>query len=340
MLSIAIIFILLVSGTGFAAAQEATESLSLNIVAGYCPPNLDGYGSSGFAPIDFDVIEGGVAERDLGSGWGGAVALATLAYARTIPAFVGDGPFFSGNNLEMAGKFELSPVTLEAFAYATLTPIAFLKFQAGFSVGTGWSLGFIGLAVNPPDSADPLEETPFGGALLTAWASGTFQFDLAAVLPGDWNHVVVQATAKLEYRDNTAADQAEAWIWQADDGMNFNGWRYLGTYVLGYQMPAKVNFAGVMLETEEYIGNVRDYAKMALSPTPGAWGSDFVTFIISPLANIAFDDKNSLTFVVQIKSTQDWMDATTQERSFQQRIYEGRLFCLDRIAFSYTHNFK
>lgn len=318
------------------SAQEARESLSLNVVLGYGPPNLDGYGSTGFAPVDFDVIEGGAGQRDLGTGWGGGVALATLEYTRTIPAFVGEGPFFSGNNLELSAKAELSPVTVEAVGSATLMPIAFLKFQAGAAVGTGWTLGFIGLALNPVDSAQPLEEIPFGGALLKAWLSGTFQFDLAAVLPGDWNHVVVQAVAKFEYRALTAADPGQAWLWQADAGMNFNGWRHLGTYVLGYQMPRKLNFAGVMVETEAWLGDLIDDSTMATA----GWGSDFVTVILSPLANLAFDDANSLTFVVQVKSTQDWDDSSTQERSFQQRDYEGRLWKLDRIVFSYTRTLK
>ncbi len=318
------------------AAQEARDSLSLNVALGYSPPNLDGFGSTGFAPIDFDVVPAPDANsRDLGTGWGGGVALATLEYSRTIPAFVGEGPFFSGNNLELSARAELSPVTVEAVGSATLTPIAFLKFQAGAAVGTGWTLGFVGLAINPTANADPLEEIPFGGALFRAWVSGTFQFDLAALLPGDWNHVVVQAVAKFEYRALTAADPGEAWLWQADAGMNFNGWRHLGTYVLGYQMPRKLNFTGVMVETEAWLGDVRDYSPMA-----SGWGSDFVTMIVSPLANLAFDERNSLTFVLQLKSTQDWTDPTTQRRSFQQRDYEGRLWKLDRIVFSYTRKLK
>ncbi len=318
------------------SAQEARDSLSLNVVLGYGPPNLDGYGSSGFAPIDFDVIEGGAGQRDLGTGWGGGVALATLEYSRTIPAFVGEGPFFSGNNLELSAKTELSPVTLEAAGSATLTPVAFLKFQAGAAVGTGWTLGFIGLALGPTLSGGENEEIPFGGALLKAWISGTFQFDLAALLPGDWNHVVVQAVAKFEYRALTAADPGESWVWQADAGLNLNGWRHLGTYVLGYQMPRRLNFVGVMVETEAWLGDVREYSTMDST----GWGSDFVTVILSPLANLAFDEANSLTFVVQIKSTQDWSDGTTQSNYLDDRDYEGRLWKLDRIVFSYTRKLK
>lgn len=318
------------------AAQEGTGRLSLDITLGYSPPDLDGFGSTGFAPIDFSTVPGGAGERDLGSSWGGGAALATLTYARNRPALVGEGPLLSGNHLEMAAKAELSPVTLEAFGYLTLTPVAFLNFQAGASIGTGWSLGFVGLALVPTISGDPIDEIPFGGAVLKAWASGTFQFDLAALLPGDWNHVLVQATARFEYRNNTAAQAQEAWIWQADAGKNYDGWRHLGTYVLGYQMPRKLNFAGLMLETEAYIGAVRGYGPMAT----GGWGSDFVTLTLSPLANLALDEKSSLTFLVQIKSTQDWTDDTTQDLALQNRDYEGRLFCLDRILVSYSRRLR
>ena len=332
-----IAFVILAAlAVSLAGAQEARESLSLNVVLAYSPPNLDGYGASGFAPVDYHPVAGGAGLRDLGTTWGGGAALATLTYSRTIPAFVGDGPFFSGNNLEMAGRVELSPVTLEAFGYLTLTPAAFLKFQAGASIGTGWSLGFIGLALCPDASIDPIEEIPFGGAVLKTWVSGTFQFDLAAILPGEWNHLVLQATARFEYRNNTAAEPDRAWIWQADEGMNFDSWRLLGTYVLGYQMPRKLNFAGIMLETEANLGEVRTYSTMATA----GWGSDFVTLVLSPLANLAFDDRNSLTFIVQIKSTQDWTDATTRALALQDRDYEGRLWKLERIAFSYTRKLK
>lgn len=319
------------------SAQEARDNLRLNIVLGYSPPNLDGYASTGFAPIDFTIVPAPDSDsRDLGTGWGGGAALASLEYSRTIPAFVGEGPFFSGNNLELSGRVELSPVTVEASGTATLTPIAFLKFQAGAAVGTGWTLGFVGLALRPAGGPGEIEEIPFGGALLRTWLSGTFQFDLAALLPGDWNHVVVQAVAKFEYRALSAADPGEAWIWQADAGLNFNGWRHLGTYVLGYQMPRKLNFAGVMVETEAWLGDVREYSTMGSS----GWGSDFVTVTISPLANLAFDERNSLTFLVQLKSTQDWSDGTTQSNYLNDRDYAGRLWKLDRILFSYSRKLK
>ncbi|MCK7470942.1 MAG: hypothetical protein MZU95_09255 [Desulfomicrobium escambiense] len=192
--------VLLTLPAAWSPAQEAEDSLSLNIVLGYGPPNLDGYGSTGFAPIDFDIIRAPDANsRDLGTGWGGGVALATLEYSRTIPAFVGEGPFFSGNNLELSARAELSPVTVEAVGSATLTPIAFLKFQAGAAVGTGWTLGFVGLALRPTAPGE-MEEIPFGAPWSGPGFPGPSSSTWPRSCPGDWNHVVVQAVAKFEYR--------------------------------------------------------------------------------------------------------------------------------------------
>ncbi|HSV56587.1 MAG TPA: hypothetical protein VLH39_05700 [Magnetospirillaceae bacterium] len=317
-----------------AAPKEAGDSLSLDLVLGYYPPNLDGYDSTGFAPVDFGVIEGGPGQRDLGTGWGGVAALATLTYARPLQPFTG-GPLLSGAGLVLAGRIELSPVTVEASGFLTLKPAAFLELQAGASTGTGWSLGFVGLALNPTPDLDPVEETPFGGALYRAWFTGTLQFDLAALFPGEWNHIVARASSRFELLGNTAAAPGQAWYWQADEGMNFNGWRHLGTYVLGYRMPLRLSFVGVMVETEAWLGRPRAYAPM----TTG-WGSDFVTVRVSPLASLSLGDRDSLSFLVQLKGARDWTDSTARNRSFQQRDYEGRVWKLDRILLSYARRLR
>jgi hypothetical protein len=63
---------------------------------------------------------------------------------------------------------------------ATLNPVAFLKFEAGAGIGTGWDVGFIGLAINDKGNIEPQN---FGGVVYRAWVAGTFQFDLAASCP-------------------------------------------------------------------------------------------------------------------------------------------------------------
>ncbi len=304
---------------------------AFSAVAAYYPSNLSGYESSGFSPVSYDFLEGGDGERDLGSTWGGAEGKVSLSHTMTIPALRGEGPLFADNNIALKATGELSPVSLNALFQVSLTPIAFLKFSAGTGVGTGFTLGFKGLAANPLSSGEELDDEPFGGAVYRFWLSGTFQFDFAALFPGDWNHVVFQITPEFEYKAYTGAGTNEAWLWEADKGENFNAFKYNGTYFIGYQMPLKVNLAGFLLETEEWLGSVR-----SLSPMDSGWGSDFVTMNFGPIANVQLTERSSLAILVQFKTGRDYTDATTRMRSFQERIFEDTYVYFNRIAVSYS----
>lgn len=320
------------------SAVSAAES-SLNVLGAYYPSHHWGYQSSGFSAPDYSVIEGSTVvpyTRTLGSSWGGAEAKAAFSLSEKVPFFVGDGPLFSGNSIRGKFTFELSPVSVNGLGQLSFTPIAFLVFDAGAGIGTGWSVGpFRGLGLNLPAASD-IDLTNFGGAVWRVWGAGTFQFDLAAVAPGTWNHIVLLATAKVEYKAFTGASADQAWLWEADQADNFNGAKLYGTFVLAYQMPLKLNLIGVMAESEEYLGSVRDLSPM---DSAGGWGSDFRIWQVGALTNFALGKNDSLAVLAQFKLRPDWTDATTQNRYFGDRDYEGAYWYFNRVAFSYTHTF-
>ncbi len=310
---------------------------SLNVMGAYYFPNHGGLGTQGWAPIDYSPILGHDAPnalRDLGSAWGSAEAKAAVSAEKTYPFLVGKGPLTSGNHLSVKGTFELSPVSVNGIAQVSLSPVAFLVLNAGSGVGTGWTLGsFQGLGVNPRgNDVSSVELQSFGGAVWRVWGAATLQFDTAALRDGPWNHVVFSATWRLEYRAYTGATDGTAWLWEADLGENFNGTTLYGTYVIGYQMPLTWNFIGLMAESKEWVGAVRDYGPMANSQ----WGSDFRTWQGGPLANFQLDGKNSILVLAQGKYSPDWTDATTQNRDFRTRVYQGGYWYFNRIAVSYT----
>lgn len=320
-------------------AQVNAGELSMNFLAAYYIPNLAGYQASGFAPITYTPLEGQDAPgalRTLGSTWGGAEAKLAFSYSDSMPFLVGSG-LMKDNNLSGKASLELSPVSINAVGQVSLTPIAFLVFTGGAALGTGWTAGpFQGLGLNPADNnVSGIELTPFGGLVWRVWGSGTFQFDLAALMPGEWNHVVVQAVGKVEYKAYTGAADGKAWLYEADGGENFNGAKFYGTYILGYQMPLMVNFLGFMAESEEWIGDVRDYSTMA----SGGWGSDFRFWQLGSLTNFQLGKNDSLLVLVQFKMARDYTDATTRNRSFETREYEAPYWYFNRIALSYTHKF-
>jgi hypothetical protein len=303
------------------AAQGLSSSDNLEVQGFYSFPNNACYGSSsGFAPVDY------------GSGWGGAGAKAIVSRSYTMPALVSAGALTEGNNLALSVSSELAPVSINTNVEATLTPLAFLKFSVGAGLGSGWSispLGFTGLGLN---NAGVTEDKSFGGIIYRAWASGTFQFDLAAVMPGDWNHIVVLASPKIEYDAFTGATASQAWIWEADSGMNYNGLKLKGSYVLAYQMPLALSMAGLLLEPEGYIGSVAAKSTMAT----GGWGSDYTKLALSAIFNFTLSDKASIAILPQIKSDIKWSDATAAASDFTKRVYEGSYWYFNRIAFDFN----
>jgi hypothetical protein len=318
------------AGASWAGAQTAETSLDIQGYYGF--PNHAAVDSRLVAPIDYGVLPGASkAERDVGSSWGSAGIKAILARKLTSPALVGPGALTRGNNVGLELSLELSPLSLVADVEATVTPVAFLVLGLGASGGTGWDIGFKGLAALDPDTGEA-EGSGFGGLVYRAWGRATLQFDLAALLPGAWNHVVLLASPKLEYRAYAGAGDDEAWIWEADDGMNLNGWKLKGSYFLGYRMPLALDMAGILLETEGYLGTAASRSPMASS----GWGSDFVFYTIGLVLDFRLGRSSSLAILPQFKTGIDWSDATTMALRFEDRSYEGPYLYFYRVAFDYS----
>ena len=336
------------------AAAEAVEgSTTFSVEGAYYLPDHEGYdvdsgdilASGGFAPIrygqvgpigpqypdsrtpDPDDDEG----RPLGSTWGPGEIQVKLRHAIKIPFLAGSGPLTAGNNLALSVTGALTPVSARLELGATLTPIAFLNLYAGGMIGTGWNVVlFDGLGrilasgIADPDSLE--------GAVINSWIGGTFQFDLAALLPGDWNHVVTLLSPRLQYAWFSDARKGDAWMWEADSGENFNGWKLLGSYFLGYQMPLVLDTVGVLLETEQHLGYVAE-----LSPgLSGGWGSDFVTITLGSVTNFALSEKSSLAILVQFRRERLYTLDSIFDAFYATREYAGTYWDFRRVAFSYT----
>jgi hypothetical protein len=313
-------------------AEGAKGQASLEIQGDYGFPNHEAVDSSGLVPIVYGTLGDPATQRVVGSSIGSPEAKAILAYAITLPALAGEGALTKGNNLELEASGELSPVSLNANFKATLTPIAFLKLAAGASVGTGWDIGFIGLGLN---LSGVRQSQPFGGAVYHAWVGGTFQFDLAAVLPGDWNHIVVLASPKVVYQAYSGAAAGQAWIWEADKGMNFNGLKLTGDYLVGYQMPMAFDLVGLLLQTEGWLGDVRGKAPLDGSAAQ-KWGSDFTYLTFGPLFDFKLGDKASIAILPQFKTGIKYSAATAMDMDFQARVYEAPYAYFYRLAFDYS----
>jgi hypothetical protein len=324
------------------AADDVERSTAFGVEGAYYLPNQYGYdratgglvGDGGFAPILYGVYPEDPApgERSLGSTWGPAKIQVLLRHRIEIPVLAGQGALTADNNLRLSFLAALTPVSARLETESTLTPIAFLNLFAGAMVGTGWNIGlFDGLGLNTAASPQP-DDTSFEGVVLNPWIGATFQFDLAALVPGDWTHVVTLLRPTFHYWWFSGAGRGEAWMWEADEGENFNGWKLLGSYFVGYQMPLALDTVGVLLETEQHLGYVA-----RLSPAgSGGWGSDFVRLTVSGVTNFTLSERSSLAVLLQFQRERLYSSGTILQSFYANRSYVGAYWYLWRVAFSYT----
>ena len=339
------ILALLVGILAFLPAEGVEHSTIIGSDFAYYFDNNEGYGATGgFLPLSYTPQEdpaNNPDSRTLGSGWGSVELKAYLTHRIRIPFLQGDNPLVSDNNATVNLKLNVAPVAVYGEASVTITPIAFLNFDFGGMIGSGWNAEIfngVGDNINGDINTDS-----FPGVVGELWSSATFQFDLAALVPGEWTHVVTQLSGKFlysaftsDYARNGGIDGAPGpWQWLADSGENLNGWKYKGSYFLGYQMPLVLDTVGFLVETSQAIGPNSTLSTMA----GNGWGSDFTEVTFGPLVNLAFNEHNSLAVLVQFQTGRDYTDATIFEPFYQDRVYEDTYTKFHRIALSYNYKF-
>ncbi len=258
----------------------------------------------------------------------------------TIPVPFSDNPLVSGNRVKISGIFELSPVSIDPAIQVQFSPIAFLDFTAGASIAAAWPftpLGVQGIAIWN-DAEKKYEDMVFNTGRIEAWFQGLFQFDLAAIVPGDWTHIVTMDTFKIYYEGLTSgADNGTPWLYQGSGG-KANGWKYNATFLLGYQMPLVLQTVAVQAELDGYLNGEKAFASQYHGIDP-----DFMTVYIAPIAILEFTEKDALTIQLRFASRpsyeQEWEKATDRLTTVSELTPVGREWFFDRIALSYKHSF-
>ena len=272
--------------------------------------------------------------RNLGSGWGSVELEAFYRFRAKTPFLAGSGALTENNNITIIVKPIISPATLHVETEVHWTPVAFLKILAGAAGGTGWPLSFLGAEGLALNTSDDITDTERGGWVGLYFFGGTFQFDLAALLPGEWNHIVVSATGKARYIHNSKAGKGESWYWRADGGRNFNSWEYKGEYVLGWRPPWKVNFIGLVAEHRFVLSpDIRNMSTI----DSGGWGSDYTFWRFGPALNVDLNNGHGLTILLQFRNGFYITEETAYARWFQRWKATGESYIkLDRLALAYS----
>ena len=214
--------------------------------------------------------------------------------------------FTRGNNIAFKLRADISPVTLEGKFDIVWTPVAFLELYGGASIGSGWSittnskLGSIhGLSFNTANATGKTTIIPinFTRAFYSGNFGGAFQFDLGAIIPTDWTHIIARIDQYFLYRGIIDADLSASWVFQNDDGTNRNGWTYFGSYVLGYQMPLPLKLIAFQIETKKTL-----FRGVRAGLDKSDWGEDRFSVVFGPILNFQVTDVFTITLLAQLKT--------------------------------------
>jgi hypothetical protein len=225
----------------------------------------------------------------------------------SIPLLQGSGALMSGNNLRASITADITPIDTNLGADLQLTPIAFLQFGLGGKAGSGWNINLFGsdlYGIGTHHSRDSegkriIDGKAFGGLYWNAHTSVVFQFDLAAVLPGEWNHVVFRTAHEINYKGFTVAQDGESWVYENDDAENQNGFNYYASILLGYQMPLFINTVGLMAEVNQYLYNPSG---------DDAWGDSMWRWTFSILGNFTITKEFSAAVISQFSLARNYND--------------------------------
>ncbi|GHU69868.1 hypothetical protein FACS189450_03400 [Spirochaetia bacterium] len=175
-----------------------------------------------------------------------------------FPFLPGTNALTADNNITLKFGAELTPISINVLADTIWTPVAFFVFSLGSQIGSGWNYDMFGTRMNGMGlyrhvaQGDPQEfadGSGFDGAVWDVHLGATLQFDLAAIFPGNWNHVVMKFDNVVKYQNYTKARGAEQWYFRADDGINQNTFGYYFSGFLGYQMPLFLDMVGFQFES-------------------------------------------------------------------------------------------
>ncbi len=259
-------------------------------------------------------------------------AMINVTESFKVPVMQFDNPLTKDNNITFKLGAGLSPVTLDASFSMAWTPIAFLELYTGGLIGSGWSIKNLhGVAINKIDN----KKTPlnFSRAFYAVHFGGALQFDLGAVVPHDWTHIIFRIDQFGSYKGLTHTDKYTSWVWQNDVGENRNGLRYEASYVLGYKMPIYLNLIGMMVNTE------KTYFAVKKGVNKSKWGEDRLYVKFGPILNFEIMKGMNLLLIAEWETKHPYTSGENsfyQNRTIDKSKPEKVAFKRAALLFSYT----
>ncbi|HOU84651.1 MAG TPA: hypothetical protein PLA54_01245 [Spirochaetota bacterium] len=261
---------------------------------------------------------------------------ASYSHEITVPFLNSPNVLFENNEISFDFSAFLSPISAGLEVETLFRPIALLEFSTGIEIGSGWNSRFVrGLAINEPSGSydNYFNNKTLKGIVHKEKAGAAFQFDVGAVIPGEWTHVVFRSYHQYYYKAFTAASKNESWLWEADDGENRNGTHYYIQNVLGYKMPLMMEFFGLMIEAE------RSYYDTANGDPSG---ENIWNYTASCIMGFRSGENTKFNLITQFRSVRNYTEETEEYDYYRSRVIDpdkSRKWEFYRIILNMTYEF-
>ena len=236
-------------------------------------------------------------------------------------------------NVVLTGAFELTPLSVRPQLALGFQPFPFLVFKGGGSIGFGWNmLGFEGLCALDEKSRKYEVLSTFSHPFYEVWAQGTLMFDTGALVPGDWNHLIMLASYKTFYSGLAGLEKHRPFEWQGDKN-RVEGLQYEFCGILAYQMPLVLYRAGFMYTAYGHFDG-SDYGDFDAS-----YDGAFTQHSLAGLCQFKFAEKDELTCIAQFTTRRSFdkeLDSA-EDALFAQKV--GTEWFFQRLIFSWSHKF-
>ena len=310
-------FIFLLTTPIFAEEEKSPFRLQLTTDFAYYPAS--------------EMIPGGDHFSKINGPYSGVEFCTTLNAGYVINTPLGEHWLVKDSYVFLGAAFELTPVSVKPKLSIEFSPVPFLVFRAGGSVGFGFNyLGLEGVAEYNPKTREYDTLTGINHPYYDLWASGTFQFDTGALIPGDWSHIILLASYSTVYTGLAGLEKGDIFEWQCTK-YKACGLAYEVQGIIAYQMPLALKFAGVMYkQCGYYDGTVYGYYDKTFD---GA----FPEISISPVLQFAFGKNDELTALFDFSSRRSFESEIKKESDILYTRTTGREWYFKRLAISWTH---
>ncbi len=314
--------------------QDKGEYFYTNFQMAYYPPHALGSSESKFSPSFITPQFKSVApnEQISPSSWGSVKLISYLGYYKFFKLLNNpDSPLLQNNGMDVDLNIGLSPVVALLKGQISVTPIAFINLYTGIELGIGWQgFGFKGIGVHI-GNGQYSSNTEFYSEITMG---GRLQFDMNAVIDGDWTHVIAVVGNNILHINNPHADNNQLWKYKADEGKNINGFTIRPYALLAYKMPLHLSIIGLLYEGQTYIGHARN---VSTTQNKG-WGSDFFSHNLSLISKVEIIENLTLDIQFKFSTAPIYTENTMGMADITKRISTNNSYIYyDSIGFSLTY---